>query len=176
VRGAVRRYLGLRSPRCEFPGCGVLAVRCDVEHDVAWPDGPSCACNCGPCCRRHHRVKQEGWTKSRSADGSVTWTSPTGRRRSSGAQHAALQQPVRPLYPLQLSDHPLDELSPIAREEELWRLGDRPDDPAARELRRPDEEPMAGDDIGRQLEERQTRRSLDLDDPYGWLREELDEA
>ena len=35
--------------------------------------------NLGPLCRRHHRVKQEGWTKTRHPDGSLTWTSPTGR-------------------------------------------------------------------------------------------------
>jgi hypothetical protein len=35
---------------------------------------------------------------------------------------------------------------------------------------------MDTDDVGQRLEEGGTRWSLDLDDPYGWLREELDEA
>jgi hypothetical protein len=53
------------APRCEWPGCGARAVHSDTEHDRAWPDGPTCACNLGPCCRKHHRIKQLGWTKTR---------------------------------------------------------------------------------------------------------------
>ena len=41
----LRRLIELRAPRCEFPGCGARAVRCDAEHDLAWPLGPTCSCN-----------------------------------------------------------------------------------------------------------------------------------
>ena len=74
----LRRLLVVRAPRCEWPGCGARAVRCDLDHDLAWPDGPTCGCNLGPLCRRHHRTKQTGWTKTRTAAG-VRWTSPAGR-------------------------------------------------------------------------------------------------
>jgi hypothetical protein len=51
----------VRAPRCEWPGCGARASRCDLDHDLAWPHGATCACNCGPLCRRHHRAKQLAW-------------------------------------------------------------------------------------------------------------------
>ncbi len=69
VSGLLRKLIFARAPRCEMPGCGVRAANCDAEHDLAHPDGPTCSCNLGPCCRRHHRVKQLGWTKTRHRDG-----------------------------------------------------------------------------------------------------------
>jgi hypothetical protein len=87
-----KRLLRVRAPRCEWPGCGRRASRavtsgCDLDHDLAWPFGPTCACNLGPLCRRHHRIKQLGWIKHRRSDGSVRRTSPTGRTWTSPAQH-----------------------------------------------------------------------------------------
>lgn len=38
------RLLRARRARCEWPGCGAHAVRCDVDHDLAWPNGPTCPC------------------------------------------------------------------------------------------------------------------------------------
>lgn len=86
------QLLRVRAPRCEWPGCGRRASRaaaagCDLDHDLAWPFGPTCACNLGPLCRRHHRIKQLGWTKHRLPDGSVRWTDPVGRRWLSPNQH-----------------------------------------------------------------------------------------
>jgi hypothetical protein len=88
-----KRLLRVRAPRCEWPGCGrrasrAVAAGCDLDHDLAWPYGPTCACNLGPLCRRHHRIKQLGWTKHRRPDGSIRWTSPTGRTWTSPNQHA----------------------------------------------------------------------------------------
>jgi hypothetical protein len=92
-----KRLLRARAPRCEWPGCGrrasrAVAAGCDLDHDLAWPHGPTCACNLGPLCRRHHRIKQLGWLKHRRPDGSIRWTSPTGRSWTSPNQH---QRPVR---------------------------------------------------------------------------------
>ena len=95
-RRRLRRLLRARAPRCEWPGCGRRACHdsasgdtpaCDLDHDLPWPYGPTCACNTGPLCRRHHRVKQLGWTKHRRPDGSIRWTSPTGRTWTSPAPH-----------------------------------------------------------------------------------------
>ncbi len=93
----LRRLVLSRSPRCEWPGCGARSSRCDVDHDTAWPSGPTCACNLGPLCRHHHRLKQQqlgqdrdastGWLKHRQDDGSVRWTSPTGHTWTSPPQH-----------------------------------------------------------------------------------------
>ena len=96
VPTALRRLSQARRPLCEWPGCGHRSTRCDLDHDRAWPDGPTCGCNLGPVCRRHHRIKQRGWTKTRRADG-VTWTSPTGRRYDSPTPFDAPAEPFREL-------------------------------------------------------------------------------
>lgn len=69
-----------RDGTCRFPGCGMPAVRCDLDHEVAWEDGGGTdRDNLGPLCRRHHRLKTHtGWALRRNADGGVTWTSPAG--------------------------------------------------------------------------------------------------
>jgi hypothetical protein len=123
----LRRLIDARAPRCEFPGCGARAEVCDAEHDDAWPTGPTCACNLGPCCRRHHRTKQEGWTKQRLQHAAVRWTSPTGRAWTSPPQHPAPTPALRPLRAVPATD-PWDELDPISLERLLWELDDRPDD------------------------------------------------
>jgi hypothetical protein len=164
VTGLLRELIFLRAPLCEFPGCGVKAEACDAEHDRAHPDGPTCACNLGPCCRHHHRMKQQGWTKTRQSDSGVLWTSPTGRPWLSPSQHQPPAQPVRPLPAIPAPD-PLDELSPTFTDDELWLLLDRPDDPQAWELRATDREPadVDPDPLGAD-----TRWTLDLTDPYAW--------
>jgi hypothetical protein len=169
VTGRLRKLLFTRAPRCEFPGCGARAVRCDAEHDLAWPQGPTCACNLGPCCRRHHRVKQEGWTKTRQVDGSVRWTTRTGRTWTSRNQHQPPATPIRAL-PSIPTPNPFDELSPSQLEEALWWLAECPDDPAGLELRAEDREPDDDTDRTRQrLVSGDTSWSLDLQNPYAWL-------
>jgi hypothetical protein len=89
----LKQLVRARAPRCEWPGCGrraspTAAAACDLDHDLAWPYGPTCACNLGPLCRRHHRIKQTGWTKNRRPDGSIRWTDPTGRTWTSPKQHS----------------------------------------------------------------------------------------
>jgi hypothetical protein len=167
----LRRLLEARAPRCEFPGCGVRAVACDVEHDDAWPVGATCACQLGPCCRRHHRVKQEGWVKTRLPGSAVRWTSPTGRSWTSPAQHPPPAAPIRPLRPLPTGPSPWDELDPITMERELWWLDGCPDDPAGLELRAVDIDPDRTDQPDRQgdaLTVGASRWTIDLDDPYSW--------
>lgn len=165
----LRRLVTLRSPRCEWPGCGCSAVRCDLDHDVAWPSGATCACQLGPLCRRHHRVKQLAWTKQRTRESGVRWTSPTGRVWLSPQQHPPPAAPVRRPPALTTLDE-LNELGPAARDAEQWHAdptGAGWDDPDGCELRAadtdspPEREP--------ELRSRTTTRwSLDLDDPYAW--------
>jgi len=79
---ALRDFLRTRDRTCRFPFCGRPAERCDVDHAHAWDDGgPTTTANCGCLCRRHHRLKTEGlWKLVSHADGSATWTSPSGHR------------------------------------------------------------------------------------------------
>ena len=167
VTGLLRDLVFARAPRCEWGGCGMPATACDAEHDDAWTGdddgGPTCSCQLGPCCRHHHRIKQLGYRKTRHADGSLTWTSLTGRTTWVRSQHEPPQPPIRTLTPLaETTDW--DELSPDELDEILWILDGRPEDPAAYELRAQDAEPE--DVMPRELGD--TRWGWDLDDPYAW--------
>jgi len=126
---ATRRLVTARSPLCEWPGCGHRAVRCDVDHDQAWPAGPTCACNLGPVCRRHHRIKQTGWAKTRCGTG-VTWTSPTGRHHDSAGPWSPPSQGRCPPLPAL----PAPSFSPAELEDIRWD-SEPPLDPGAGELR-----------------------------------------
>jgi hypothetical protein len=70
-----------RTARCSAPGCGRPAVRCDLDHTVAWErGGPTCPCNLAPLCRHHHRLKQAaGWSLEQPSPGVLVWRAPTGR-------------------------------------------------------------------------------------------------
>lgn len=149
----LRRLLLVRSPRCEWPGCGRRAVTsmagCDIDHDLAWPAGPTCGCNLGPLCRRHHRIKQLGWTKERRAGGHVRWLSQTGRRFLSRSQHQVPPVALRAIPPL-AQPHPLDGLSSLQLVEALWHSD--PADPIFDSYpvdRMPEDvEPPYGDAVG----------------------------
>lgn len=76
---ALRRLVRLRDPHCIGIGCSTPAHRCDLEHRVPWPHGPTGPDNTAPVSRRCHRVKQAGWTYVRTRDGTTIWTAPNGR-------------------------------------------------------------------------------------------------
>ncbi|MFC7876895.1 DUF222 domain-containing protein [Isoptericola sp. NPDC057391] len=81
VPAALRTYLEARDGTCRFPGCTRPAPRCDVDHTVAWADGGrTTADNLAHVCRRHHVLKHETrWQARQEPDGTLVWTSPTGR-------------------------------------------------------------------------------------------------
>jgi hypothetical protein len=54
---AMRDHVGVRDRTCQGPGCRVPAARCDLDHTIAWPCGPTCIGNLCPLCRTHHRIK-----------------------------------------------------------------------------------------------------------------------
>jgi hypothetical protein len=72
------RLIDLRDVRCAGPGCS--SSRCDRDHLVPWPNGPTSARNLGLLSRRCHSAKHSGWTLIRHPDGSLTWHSPLHRR------------------------------------------------------------------------------------------------
>jgi hypothetical protein len=167
VPARMARFLRIRRPRCEWPGCGARAVRCDLDHDVPHPDGPTCPCNLGPLCRRHHRIKQHGWTKHRRADGAVRFMSPTGPSWLSPSPHQPPAPPTRPLPPVPTRTD-WDLLSPLDEEAELyppWLY----DDPDSLELRAEDREPDDIDLTRERILTTDTRWTLDLHNPYTWL-------
>jgi hypothetical protein len=73
------RFVRRRDRTCTAIGCRRPAARCDLDHLIRHPDGPTCACNLHPLCRRHHRMKHSsGATVTRRTTGHTVWTMPTG--------------------------------------------------------------------------------------------------
>jgi hypothetical protein len=69
---AISEHVRARNPRCTGYDCPRRAGRCDLDHDVPWPRGPTEVDNLCPKCRRHHEIKTRGLVKTRlHADGSV---------------------------------------------------------------------------------------------------------
>lgn len=74
-----------RDQTCTFPGCAVPALRCDLDHILAYdPDIPAVeqtvAANLHALCRYHHNAKTHGgWTPSSPDEyGTTAWMSPRG--------------------------------------------------------------------------------------------------
>jgi hypothetical protein len=86
---ALAEFIRCRDLHCRFPGCDKPAEYCDIDHTVPWQQGglthPS---NLALLCRAHHLVKtfwmghkdQKGWGEEQYSDGTIVWTSPSGRR------------------------------------------------------------------------------------------------
>jgi hypothetical protein len=76
-------FVKARDGRCRFPGCTISARLCDVDHVIAWPVGITDPVNLACLCRRHHRTKQRpGWRVRLELDGTMVWTDPIGRERT----------------------------------------------------------------------------------------------
>ncbi len=80
----------LRDHTCVFPFCNHPAVNADMDHVIAYPEGPTETGNIAPSCRRHHRAKTHtGWDYQVLGPGLYQWTSPHGERylRSHAGTH-----------------------------------------------------------------------------------------
>jgi hypothetical protein len=76
----LRHLIRARTATCTAPACNAQAIYCDLDHTVAYPDGPTCQCNLAPKCRRHHRCKQAaGWKVEQPDPGILRWTVPSSR-------------------------------------------------------------------------------------------------
>ncbi|MEP6761996.1 MAG: DUF222 domain-containing protein [Sporichthyaceae bacterium] len=76
---AITEHVRAVHPRCTSYDCARLASRCDLDHDQAYPRGPTCVTNLCPRCRRHHELKTRGLVHTRlHRDGSVTTTTLLG--------------------------------------------------------------------------------------------------
>ena len=73
-------FVRCRDLTCRFPGCDVPADRCDLDHTVAYPVGPTQASNLKALCRKHHLLKTFwDWKDAQDCVGTVVWTSPGGQ-------------------------------------------------------------------------------------------------
>ena len=77
---ALARAVRLRDRSCDGIGCSVPAERCQLDHDVPWPAGPTSYRNLRVRSQRCHHAKHAGWTVLRLPEGGSRWTSPGGRR------------------------------------------------------------------------------------------------
>ncbi len=72
--------VAIRDRTCRFPGCNRPARRCQKDHTIPWPNGPTCPCNLGSLCTKHHRLKTHGdWDLRQPFPGVFVWRSPTRR-------------------------------------------------------------------------------------------------
>jgi hypothetical protein len=78
---AIRRALALRDGGCRFPGCDRPPRHCDAHHLVSPLHGGTTSVDAMVLlCRHHHTaLHQRGWRLAVAADGTATWTGPTGR-------------------------------------------------------------------------------------------------
>jgi hypothetical protein len=79
---ALARFIRGRDRTCRFPSCDAPAVRCDLDHTLAFhtEGGRTVRVNLGALCRRHHRLKHEkDWIYELLSNGDVRWTAPSGR-------------------------------------------------------------------------------------------------
>jgi hypothetical protein len=73
--------IDLRDGTCRWPTCSVPAARCDADHTIPAPDGPTATSNLGPASRRHHRGKTADIFDLEQPDpGVFVWATPTGHR------------------------------------------------------------------------------------------------
>jgi Domain of unknown function (DUF222) len=77
----LREQVTARDITCRHPACRQPAWRADLDHTSPWEEGgPTCSCNLGGACRRHHRLKQHPrWKLEQTRPGHFTWTTPAGR-------------------------------------------------------------------------------------------------
>jgi Domain of unknown function (DUF222) len=78
----LRTWLRVRDETCRFPGCCRRAGGCEVDHTVDWQyNGETRHDNLAHLCSSHHHLKhQTKWQVTNSRDGTLTWTSPAGRK------------------------------------------------------------------------------------------------
>ncbi len=76
----LKHLIRARTARCCAPGCGAQAITSEIDHTIPHPAGPSCQCNLGPACKRHHHAKHApGWNLQQTHPGVMRWTTPSGR-------------------------------------------------------------------------------------------------
>ncbi|ROP56776.1 MULTISPECIES: HNH endonuclease signature motif containing protein [unclassified Rathayibacter] len=80
----MRLHLQLRDQTCRFAGCTRPASTSEADHTLEWRNGGETSLeNLVSLCTSHHHLRHgDQWTYIGSGDGTIVWTSPTGRRIS----------------------------------------------------------------------------------------------
>ncbi|MCV7240505.1 HNH endonuclease signature motif containing protein [Mycolicibacterium celeriflavum] len=101
-------FVRCRDLTCRFPGCDEPADRCDLDHTIPYPHGPTQASNLKCLCRKHHLLKTfGGWRDEQHPDGTVVWTSRHGQRVTtcpgSKVLFPSLCRPTAPVDPARVA-------------------------------------------------------------------------
>ena len=84
VPAGMAEQVNARDATCRAPGCQIPADRCDHDHTKEWKPGdtggPTAETNLAGLHRGHHNLKTtKFWDSEQSVDGTLTWTTATGR-------------------------------------------------------------------------------------------------
>ncbi|WP_204250258.1 HNH endonuclease signature motif containing protein [Mycolicibacterium goodii] len=120
---ALADYVRCRDLTCRFPGCDKPADRCDIDHTVPYPAGPTHASNLKCLCRFHHLLKTfwtgpRGWADRQHPDGTVVWTSPSGREYTTvptSSRRLSITELAKPTGALNLPTTPVPTADPDLR-------------------------------------------------------------
>ena len=74
---ALGRLVDLRDVTSTFPGDRTPARRCDRDHRLPYPLGPTSEANLHNLPRHWHRAKHTGWRTRLLPDGTTRWTAPS---------------------------------------------------------------------------------------------------
>ncbi|MCJ1671906.1 MULTISPECIES: HNH endonuclease signature motif containing protein [unclassified Rathayibacter] len=80
----MRLHLKLRDQTCRFAGCTRPAATSEADHTLEWRNGGETSLeNLVSLCTSHHHIRHgDQWSYVRHDDGTIVWTTPTGRRIS----------------------------------------------------------------------------------------------
>ena len=84
VPAGMAEQVNARDRTCRAPGCEIPGERCDADHTQEWKPvgagGSTAETNLADLHRGHHNLKTAGfWDSDQSPDGTLTWTTGTGR-------------------------------------------------------------------------------------------------
>ncbi|WP_204250223.1 HNH endonuclease signature motif containing protein [Mycolicibacterium goodii] len=120
---ALADFVRCRDLTCRFPGCDKPADRCDIDHTVPYPHGPTHASNLKCLCRFHHLLKTfwigpRGWSDRQQPDGTIVWTSPSGREYTTvpaSSRRLSITELAKPTGELNLPTTPVPTADPDLR-------------------------------------------------------------
>ncbi len=114
--GPLKKHIAARDGTCRAPGCNQPAERCELEHIVPFPHGPSAVGNAHMNCKRDHIIKTDGDLQilAHRPDGSSHWRTRHGQTGVTPARPYLPETPRPPSLPdlliqTQTTDPPDDD-------------------------------------------------------------------